>query len=272
MAIRRTIIYVDDIHFSLVTLKDRLKESYEVFLAQSAEQMYEVLENFLEKRQAFPDLILLDLNMPERDGFQVLNELKEENLYNDIPVIIISSRNDRNSMMRAIEYGAGDFLSKPVSDEKLIDSIEYQLEPKKNYANRPVVLAVDDNPSILQAVKHIIGDKYTVYLLQESNKLKEVIDKITPDLFLLDCNMPGLSGFELVPIIKDNERYKETPIMYLTSDGTIDNLSAAVASGASGFIVKPIDEKILLEKVAAQLDGFLIRRRIGEQEADNYYR
>jgi len=263
---RKSIIYVDDIHFSLVTLKDRLKEKYELFLAQSVDEMFDILENYVDKRTALPDLILLDLNMPDVDGFTALERLKNEYLYCDIPIVIISSKSDTGTMRKAIEYGAADYITKPFSDSELFEGIDYQLYPEECSRERPIVLAVDDNPSILKAVKHILGNRYLVYLLQESQKVKEFLKRITPDVFILDCNMPVLSGYELVPIIRESASHRETPIIYLTSDGTIDNLSAAVASGASSFIVKPIDELVLLEKVSAQLKGFLIHRKIKKLE------
>jgi len=266
--IRKSIVYVDDIHFSLVTLKDRIKDRYDIFLAQSADRMFEVLDQYFERKKLCPDLILLDLNMPEIDGFEVLKKLNQHMMYCDIPVIILSSRNDRKTLNTVLELGAVDFIAKPFADNNLIECIEYQLNPYGNLPKRPVLLVVDDNPSILKSVKHILEDRYRIYLLQESQKVGEFLKRISPDLFLLDCNMPGLSGYDLVPVIRSSELHKKTPIVYLTSDGTIDNLSAAIASGASDFIVKPINEITLREKLETQLEGFLIRRYIRDQEAN----
>jgi len=265
---KKTIIYVDDIHFSLVTLRDRLKDKYDVFLAQSAEMMFEVLRDMWVKKGILPDMILLDINMPETDGFQAIRELKQNSLYEDIPIVLLSSRNDEKTMNMAIELGAVDFITKPFSDTDLVDCIEFQFEPLMHSTQRPIIVAVDDNPSILVSIRTILKDHYIIYLLEESQKLKEFIKKVTPDLFLLDCNMPVLSGYDLVPIIRETVGYTQTPIIYLTSDGSFDNVSAAIASGASDFIVKPIDENILLEKLAANLDGYKIRRRIHKQELD----
>ena len=267
--VRKSIVYLDDIHFSLVTLKDRIKERYDVYLAQSADRMFEVIDQYYERKRLCPDLILLDLNMPDIDGFEVLKNLKKHVIYSDIPVIVLSSRNDKKTLKMILELGAADFIAKPFIDANLIESIEYQFDPYEISAKRPVVLVVDDNPSILKSVKHVIEDRYRVYLLQESQKVGEFLKRITPDLFLLDCNMPGLSGYDLVPIIRSSVLHKETPIIYLTSDGTIDNLSAAIASGASDFMVKPINEFTLREKLAAASQNFLLRRLIRDLDADS---
>ena len=85
---------------------------------------------------------------------------------------------------------------------------------------------------------------------------------ITPDLFILDCQMPVYSGFDLVPIIRRIREHEETPIIFLTSEGTIDNISVAINLGARDFIIKPIDEAILREKVALHIKDFMMRRRI----------
>jgi putative two-component system response regulator len=79
--------------------------------------------------------------------------------------------------------------------------------------------------------------------------LENVLKQVDPDLFLLDCQMPGLNGFELIPIIRGFEAHRDTPIIFLTSEGTIDNLTAAVGFGACDFIVKPFNPEQLLEKV-----------------------
>ena len=265
---KKSILYVDDINFSLVTLKNRLKDKYEVYLAQSVEMMFEALSNMWDKKTTIPDLILLDINMPEVDGFQAISELRQNTLYKGVPIVILSSKSDRKTMLTAIELGAGDFITKPFSDTDLLNCIEYQLEPEKQIIQKPILLAVDDNPSVLVSIKLIVEDKYTIYLLEQPKKVKEFIKRISPDMFLLDCNMPGLSGYDLVPIIRETPGFQDTPIIYLTSDGSLDNVSAAIASGASDFIVKPIDEKILLEKLAADLDGYMIRRRINKHERE----
>jgi len=152
---------------------------------------------------------------------------------------------------------------KPISDTELIECLEYQLNPESTAAIKPVILTVDDSPTILKSVNALLRDKHSVYSLPDSSKIKDLLAMVTPDLFILDCNMPGLSGFDLVPIIRGYTEYTDTPIIFLTGDGTRDNLILAAQLGASDFLVKPIDENLLREKVAQHLKDFIIRRRIG---------
>ena len=256
MSEQRKIIVVDDVNYVLFTLKEKLKHRYEVYPAQSSEILFDLLQ------RVTPEVILLDINMPETDGFEVIEMLKNDTRYAFIPVIFITGKYDRESVVKGMNLGAVDFLTKPVNPADLIDCIEYHLCPNMSTANKPVILAVDDNPSILRAVNHILGDMYRVYTLPEPQAIKEILKKVTPDLFLLDCEMPVMHGFELVSVIRAIDGHDETPIVFLTSVGTVDNLSVASGLGTRDFIVKPIDEIVLREKMEKHLADFLMLRRI----------
>jgi len=255
---RRKIIIVDDIMFHLLSIKERLKEHYMIFPAQTTDVMF----NLIEKVE--PELIILDINMPNSDGFIAIETLKADPRYSEIPVIFLTGQKDKNSLTKAVSLGAADYLLKPVTDAELIECIEYQLNPESSSAMRPVVLAIDDSPSILKSINVFLRDKYIVYTLPEPEKLKELLTMVTPDLFILDCNMPAVSGFELVPIIRGYPEYVDTPIIFLTGEGTVDNLNVAMHLGASDFLVKPIDENLLKEKTEQHLKTFIIRRRMNK--------
>jgi len=255
---KRNIMIVDDIMFHLLSIKERLKEHYVIYPAQNTEMMFHHLNKIK------PEMIILDINMPNVDGYKVMELLKSDDRYKNIPVVFLTSQKDKESLLKAISLGALDYLVKPVTDTELIECIEYHLDPAGKNAMKPVVLAVDDSPTILKSLNSFLRDKYTVYTLPEPEKLKELLAMITPDLFILDCNMPAISGFDLVPIIRNYAEYSETPIIFLTGEGTRDNLLAASQLGASDFLVKPVDEAILREKVAQHSEGFIIRRRLNK--------
>jgi DNA-binding response OmpR family regulator len=115
------------------------------------------------------------------------------------------------------------------------------------------ILAVDDAPDMLQTIYYVLHDEYKVYTLPKPEMLEGFLKKVKPDLFLLDYKMPGLSGFDLIPIIRRFREHKNTPIIFITSEGTIDNLSVAIALGARDYIVKPFDSEVLIKKVAKSL-------------------
>jgi PleD family two-component response regulator len=253
---RRKVIIVDDVQFQLMSIKERLRSRYEVFPAESSEALFKLLENVK------PDIILLDVNMPNEDGYEIIAQLKDNPRYAPIPVIFLSGNDDRKSIIQGMKLGAVDFIKKPFSSTDLCDAIEYHLDPAKQEEVKPIILAVDDSPSILRTTKAVLDEKYKVYTLNNPEQLPTLLGMIIPDLFLLDCNMPGLSGFDLVPIIRKFPEHEETPIIFLTSDGTIDNISAAMGFGARDFIIKPIDLLILREKVTNHTKDFIMYRRI----------
>ena len=116
-----------------------------------------------------------------------------------------------------------------------------------------VILAIDDSPVILKSVWSVLKDDYKVLTLSKPEEIDKIISKQDPDLFLLDYMMPELNGFDLIPIIREYEKFRNTPIVFLTSEGSIDNVTSALALGAKDYIVKPFKPETLREKVKKQL-------------------
>ena len=251
---RRKIIIVDDLKFNLLTVKDRLKDHYQIYPAQTVEEL------FLMLKEVEPEMILLDIGMPEVDGFEVIKQLKSDVLYQHIPIVFLSARSDRKSITKGLSLGAVDFIIKPFHDKQLIECIESHLDPSRCDAIKPIIMAVDDNPSILRSIKSMLDSEYKVYTLTEPQVIHEALKKVSPDLFLLDYKMPVINGFELVQIIRGIPQHQETPIIFLTSEGTIDNLSIAMSLGSADFIVKPIDEEILTQRVSTALKNYMVLR------------
>ena len=251
--IRKKIMLVDDDGASRQQGRAILKDLYEVFPLPSAHKLFEVLEIFL------PDLILLDIHMPVVDGFETIKRLKGNRRYAQIPVIFLTSANDKESVIRGGSYGAAGYVTKPLDASELFVHIENIFNPsaggipgdgEDENREKPVILAVDDAPDILRAVHSMLRDKYKVYTLPKPEKLQGMLQTIKPDIFLLDYQMPGMSGFDLIPVIREFPEHKDTPIVFLTSAGTIDTLNTALDLGANDFIVKPVDMDVLREKVA----------------------
>jgi len=242
--------------------KQKLQDIYEVFPAISAERMFLILENVI------PDVILLDINMPGVDGYEALKKLKADPRFVDIPVIFLTSKNDEDSVAVGISLGAVDHVIKPFSVPYLQERIETLLNP--NYrqqlqreedvqnarsVGKPCVLAIDDVPHMLRSIQYALRNRFNVQTLSKPEMLEEFLQKIkvTPELFLLDFNMPGLSGYDVFLRIRELPEHRQTPIIFLTSEGTIDNVTAAINLGASDFVVKPFSSAVLREKVAKHI-------------------
>lgn len=103
------ILIVDDSEFNRAILKEILEETYEIIEADGGnEALHKIDEYGMEI-----SLVLLDIIMPEKDGFEVLKYMEEERLISDIPVIIISSEDSANYIRRAYEMGVSDYINRP---------------------------------------------------------------------------------------------------------------------------------------------------------------
>jgi len=121
----KTIFIVDDNDTNLMAAKTALDGTYKTFALPSAEKMFKLLEKIT------PDLILLDVDMPEMDGFQAMSALKSNVKLKSIPVIFLTAKNDAESEIRGFEIGALDFINKPFSAPVLIRRIETHIETDK---------------------------------------------------------------------------------------------------------------------------------------------
>jgi len=135
-----------------------------------------------------------------------------------------------------------------MSDTNPLDETQADAEETR----KPLILAVDDTPVMLRTISSTLSD-YDVFTLSDPLLVEKYLRQMKPDLILLDYKMPELNGFDLVPIIRSIEEHKDTPIIFLTSMGTNDNILTAATLGASDFIVKPFKAEILREKIAKHI-------------------
>ncbi|MDR2401406.1 MAG: response regulator [Deferribacteraceae bacterium] len=115
---RKRIIIVDDNISNLTIAKNILKPYYEVFTVPCAEKLFLCLENFI------PDLLLLDIEMPKTNGFEVMEYLKTKSAYADIPVVFLTAKHDEKSELKGLELGAVDYICKPFSAPLLLKRLE----------------------------------------------------------------------------------------------------------------------------------------------------
>ena len=115
---RKKIILVDDIKSNLDQGRNMLDPFYQVYPATSAEKMFKYLEKIV------PDLILLDIEMPEMNGYEALKILKADERYSNIPVIFLTAVSAESSGREGAGVCAADYVIKPFSAELLIESIE----------------------------------------------------------------------------------------------------------------------------------------------------
>jgi len=266
--IKKKIMMVDDDPLILKIGRHFLSESYEVYPLPSAAKLFEILE------KVTPDLILLDVVMPEMGGVEALKRLKADERYAAIPVIFVSSIGDDQSVFEHLKLGAYSNIAKPFTSEELHNRIENCLKdyfpvaskkdnPQIEESRQPdkldpdegkkVILAIDDAPEILRMIHLLLRDTYKIYTLSEPKKFEALIKNIQPDLFILDFKMPEVSGIDLIPIIRKNPRYMKTPVIFLTSEKSPAFVTEAVRQGACDFVLKPIRAEVLREKVTKHI-------------------
>ena len=119
---QKTIFVVDDSIVNLSLAEKVLEEQYEVITMTSAAKMFLLMEKIV------PDLILLDVAMPELSGFDALKQLKTNNKFKDIPVIFLTALTDSYNEAYGIELGAVDFITKPFSAPVLLHRIKHHLD------------------------------------------------------------------------------------------------------------------------------------------------
>ena len=117
-----TILVVDDVMTNVLLLQVLLdKEGFNVVTANDGQAAIEII------RKDVPDLILLDINMPNMDGFEVIREVKKYSLYREIPVIFLTAMNDVDSIVKGFRLGGSDYITKPFNKEELMARIVHQL-------------------------------------------------------------------------------------------------------------------------------------------------
>ena len=121
----KTIFVVDDNDTNLMTAKMALDGKYKSFALPSAARMFKLAEKIV------PDLILLDVDMPEMDGFEAMTALKAHATLRSVPVVFLTARSDEAAELRGFEMGALDFINKPFSVPVLLKRIEAHIETDK---------------------------------------------------------------------------------------------------------------------------------------------
>lgn len=118
------ILIVDDADDTRLLLRSLLQEQYEIIEASSALECLEIIPR--EK----PDLVLLDINMPEMDGYQACVEIRKKELTEFLPVIFVSALDSVEERLKGFEAGADDYLIKPIDGDKLLDKVAHSLKKR----------------------------------------------------------------------------------------------------------------------------------------------
>jgi PleD family two-component response regulator len=217
-------------------LKDFIKQKADKETYRAVDKMVALLKKMMCKILVVEFNILLDDYKKGEWRLAAVHAGEIIKHFDELSSIAISARQEKKP-------GAS-----PDASLSLKEFIQYLDDEEANRSM--IILAVDDSPVILTSLSSVLGAEYDVFTLPKPTELEKVLKKLIPDLFLLDYEMPEINGFELLPIIRSFDEHKDTPIIYLTSTGTVNAVTAALALGACDFIVKPFNPDILHEKIA----------------------
>jgi putative two-component system response regulator len=116
------------------------------------------------------------------------------------------------------------------------------------------ILVVDDSATNLAIAEESLADSYNVLTFSSAEKIFPVLEKITPDLILMDIEMPGMNGFEAMMQLKANDSYSKIPVVFLTAMTDAANKEFGIELGAAGFISKPFSAAELLDQIKPLVD------------------
>jgi len=178
-----------------------------------------------------PAVITLDIMMPEKDGWQVLRELKSNPKTTDIPVIIHSVIDNKPL---AVSLGALDVMPKPSEAKKILDVVSNALKSKDKR-----VLIVDDNEDFANYVQVILEQEgfQTTVAYGGEEALKKVSESI-PALIFLDLTMPEMDGFEVVRRLRMNPEWRDIPVVILSGKDLSRDERETLRSQIQEFIEK----------------------------------
>jgi signal transduction histidine kinase/DNA-binding response OmpR family regulator len=201
-------------------------------------------------RELRPYAILLDVNMPSPDGWQVLAQLKSDPVTRPLPVILCTITEDRG---RGLSLGAADYLVKPILESDLVTSLEKLEKPDRKTYN---VLVIEDNPEEAQLVQRILEklNGFSIRMVAEGNAGVERAENDQPNLILLDLQLPGSMGYDVLAALRTNPKTKHIPVIVLSAADMSPEQMESISGQVQAILRKEqFSEHDLLESIARAL-------------------
>lgn len=208
--------------------------------------------------QTQPYVILLDLNLPDRYGFEVLEELKQDERTNSIPVIIISVE-ERKSEARNL--GAAGYLVKPVRIDDLraemVNVMEQAGEERRvvlvnGIQKKPLILLADDTESALLFLSdYLESQRYQVITARNGAEALQALSDQHPEVIVMDIQMPGMDGLEAIRRIRSfaDAALAKTPIIAVTALAMPGDRERCLEAGADEYLAKPVHLPVIIDLI-----------------------
>lgn len=241
-----------------------------------------------------PDLILLDMMLPQVDGFGVLKALRNENIIPRIPLIIISNSGQPIEVDRARDLGARDYLIKVNFDpqdvvtkvRQIFDPARAQspsdhtapvpepemhplhraapreqgtgVPPRPRQPHEPVrIVLIEDDLMLVQLLerKLLQQQRYEVHKAFDVLQARTMLAQYGADIILLDIVLPGIDGFTFLNELKANRDWKKIPVIIMSNLGQQEEIKRGMESGATDYVVKAhTNPQEIVDKIEAVLN------------------
>ncbi|MCI8490727.1 MAG: response regulator [Lachnospiraceae bacterium] len=250
---KQKILLVDDSDVILNAMGQLLGGIYQVSMVKSG---LAAIRSISLNR---PDLILLDYEMPVCDGRQVLEMIRSEEDFKDIPVIFLTGRIDRESIKKVMALKPAGYFSKKMQPEEIKKEIENFLSrnhKEQARIKKRKILLVDDSEVILNAMKKLLEGDYQMSLANSGLAAIRSISLNRPDLILLDYEMPICDGKQVLEMIRLEEDYKDIPVIFLTGRVDKETIDKVMELKPAGYISKSMQP----EEIKQNIDEYFEKR------------
>lgn len=261
--IGKTILLVEDSEAAIIQLRDILDEvGYNILVAKDGNEAIHIL------KQTVPDAMILDLMMPEVDGFGVLDHIRNFERTAHIPVLILTAKHitkedlkflRQNNVHQLVQKGEikkqellNNIASMFIRKEEIPPKIEHKIQ---KIVGKPLVLIVEDNPDNLLTVKALLAENYDVVTAENGVEGVSIARRLLPNLILLDLSLPEVDGYEAFRQIRKDPALDNVPVAALTASALITDKEHILAFGFDAYIAKPIDTTFFYNTINQLLYG-----------------
>ncbi|WP_414640882.1 response regulator [Archangium sp.] len=208
----------------------------------------------LKARVSPPTLVVLDLMMPNLDGFEVLRRMRAEKL--NVPVVVLTGKTLTNEEQSVLRDGFAGFVQKGGHAlEDVIGQAKGVL--LKNSAQRagrlPRILYVEDNAQNRDIVRRYLGGLFEVLEAEDGEHGVERASRDSPDLILMDLSLPRIDGWEATRRLRQLPAAASIPVIAVTAHAGREYQDKATAAGCTAYMTKPLDRDQLLDMIRKHL-------------------
>jgi diguanylate cyclase (GGDEF)-like protein len=200
-----------------------------------------------------PSAVVVDVELPDGTGHDLIGEVRRIHGGEAVAVVVVSPRGSFLDKVEAITSGADGYFEKPVDWTALLRRLQHLLESSRPQPSR--ILSVEDDPEQAAYVKAILESAgHTVFVCSDPSQFDRMLREHAPDLVLMDILLPGVTGYDLVRYLRQDERYATLPVLFLTTEGQLQSRYRTARVGGDDHLVKPVVAPLLLSTVAARIE------------------